>query len=75
MERTLFTHLKGVALLVVVILLVYPFILLVQVLTETVTESLAQIVVLSLFSLLAWVWVIRLYRNADLGELKMNATE
>jgi hypothetical protein len=75
MEQTLFTYLKGVAFLVALILLLYPLILLFQLVTGTVTESLGQIVVLSLLSILAWAWVIRLYRNADLGRVKMKATE
>lgn len=75
MERTLFTYLKGVAFLVALILLLYPLILLFQLVTGTVTESLGQIAVLSLSSILAWAWVVRLYRNTDLGEVKMKATE
>jgi ABC-type dipeptide/oligopeptide/nickel transport system permease subunit len=75
MEQTLFTYLKGVAFLVALILLLYPLILLFQMVTGTVTETLGQIVVLSLLSILAWAWVIRLYRNADLSEVKMKATE
>jgi hypothetical protein len=70
MEQTLFTYLKGVAFLVALILLLYPLILLFQMVTGTVTETLGQIVVLSLLSILAWAWVIRLYRNADLSEVK-----
>ena len=75
MEQTLFTYLKGVAFLVALLLLLYPFILLFQMVTGTVTESLGQIAVLSILSILAWVWVIRLYRNADLGRVKIKATE
>ena len=75
MEQTLFTYLKGIAFLVALILLLYPFILLFQVFTGTVTESLSQIAVLSILSILAWAWVIRLYRNVDLGRVKMKATE
>ena len=75
MEQTLFTYLKGVAFLVTLVLLLYPFILLFQVFTGTVTESLGQIAVLSILSILAWAWVIRLYRNADLGRVNPKATE
>lgn len=75
MERSLLTYGKGIAFLVVLILLSYPFILLFQVLTGTVTESLGQIVVLSILSLLAWAGVIRLYRTADLGRVRMKASE
>ncbi|WP_380675502.1 hypothetical protein [Salinigranum sp. GCM10025319] len=75
MERTLFTHLKGIAFLVTLLLLVYPLVLLVQVVTGTVTESPGQIAVLSILSLLAWGWVIRLYRNTDLGTVTMRASE
>jgi membrane protein DedA with SNARE-associated domain len=75
MEQSLFTYLKGIAFLVVLILLLYPFILLFQVLTGTVTESLGQIAVLLLLSLLAWAWVIRLYRTADLERVTMKAPE
>lgn len=75
MERTLFTYLKGIALLVALLLLLYPLVLLFQVFTGTVTESLRQIAVLSILSLLAWAGVIRLYRNADLGRVKMKESE
>jgi membrane protein DedA with SNARE-associated domain len=75
MEQTLFTYLKGVGFLVALILLLYPLILLFQVVTGTVTESLGQIAVLSVLSILAWAWVIRLYRNADLGRVQIKATE
>lgn len=75
MERTLFTHLKGIALLVALLLLLYPLILLFQVFTGTVTESLSQIAVLSVLSLLAWAWVVRLYQNSDLGSVKMKEPE
>lgn len=75
MERTLFTYGKGVVFFVALIMLFYPFILLFQVLTGTVTESLGQIAVLSLVSLLAWTWVIRYYRNADLGGSAIQATD
>lgn len=75
MEQSLFTYLKGVTFLVALLLLLYPLILLLQVVTGTVTASLGQIAVLSALSILAWAWVIRLYRNGDLGRVKMKATE
>lgn len=75
MEQTLFTYVKGVAFIVAVFLLLYPLVLLFQVFTGTVTESLAQIVALSVGSLLAWIWVIRLYRNADLSDVNLSATD
>lgn len=75
MEKTVFTPLKGVALLVAVVLLCYPGVLLVQVLTGTVTESVVQIAVLLGLSALAWAWVIRLYRRAESVGVTMTASE
>lgn len=75
MERTLFTYLKGIAFLVALVLLLYPVILLFQVFTGTVTESISQIAVLLTLSLLAWVWVIRLYRKAEVSGVKIKAAE
>ena len=40
----------------------YPAILIFQLLTDTVTESIGQIAVLLILSVIAWVWIIRLYR-------------
>jgi hypothetical protein len=75
MEESLFTYLKGIAFLVVLFMLLYPLILLFQVLTGTVTESLGQIAGLSVLSLLAWAWVIRLYRTANLERVTMKPSE
>ena len=46
MEETLLTPFKGIAFLLAFVLLLYPGVLLVQVLTGTVTESVSQIAVL-----------------------------
>lgn len=75
MEGSLFTYMKGIGLLLAVFFVVYPAILIVQLLTGTVTESLGQITVLSLLSLVAWVWVIRQYRAYDSVDVPMKASE
>ena len=56
-------------------LLFYPLILLYQVATGTVPNALGRAAVLALLSVLAWAWMIRLYRNADFGGLQAKATE
>jgi hypothetical protein len=75
MEETLFTSLKAIAFLLALLLLLYPAVLVVQLLTGTLTESLAQVAVLSVLSLVAWVGVIRLYRNAEFEGVNMIASE
>ena len=75
MEETLFTPFKGIAFLLALGLLLYPGVLLLQVLTGTVTESIGQIVLLSGLSLLAWIWVVRTYRNTEFGGVEMSASE
>ena len=75
MDETVFTYLKGIAFLLAVFLLAYPVVLVVQLLTNTVTESVGQIVVLVVLSILAWAWVIRLYRNYDSDRVEMMASE
>lgn len=75
MERTVFTYSKGAVLLVAVVLLFYPFVLLYQLATGTVPVAPSRVVVVALLSVLAWAWIVYLYRSGDLGGLKPNATE
>ena len=75
MEGTPFTYLKGVAFLLALLALVYPVVLVVQVLTGTLTESPIQVAVLLGLSLVSWAGVVRLYRNADFEGVRMKASE
>jgi len=75
MENGLFTYLKGIGLLLALFFVLYPVILIVQVLTDTVTESIGQIAILLVLSLFAWIWVIRLYRAYDSVDVPMKASE
>ena len=75
MERTSFTPLKGLTFLLALVLLLYPGVLLIQLLAGTLTESLGQIAILLTLSLIAWVWVIRQYRSAEFVGVKMRASE
>jgi len=61
-EQNPFVYLKGVGLVLALFLALYPAILAAQLLTDTVTESLGQILVLLLLSGIAWAWILRLYR-------------
>ncbi|SEH58945.1 hypothetical protein SAMN05192561_1109 [Halopenitus malekzadehii] len=75
MEQNLFTYLKGVGLVLALFFALYPAILIVQLLTNTVTESIVQITVLLVLSVIAWVWIIRLYRAYRSVGLTMKASE
>lgn len=74
MEQSLFTYLKGLGVVVALFFVLYPAILIVQLLTGTVTESTLQITVLLILSGIAWIWLIRLYRAYDSVEVTMNGT-
>lgn len=74
-QQGLFTYVKGVGLLLALLFALYPAILIVQLLTDTVTESLVQILVLLGLSLIAWVWILRLYRAYRTVGLTMKASE
>lgn len=75
MKETLFTPFKGLLFLLALVLMLYPGILLLQVITGTVTESLGQIALLLGLSGLAWLWIIRLYRNTEFPGVRMKASE
>ncbi len=75
MEQNLFTYLKGIGLVLALFFALYPAILTVQLLTNTVTESIGQITVLLVLSVIAWVWIIRLYRAYRSVGLAMKASE
>lgn len=75
MDGTTGTYLKGVAFLLALLLMVYPFVLVVQLLTGTLTESPVQVAVLLGLSLVAWAGVIRTYRNAEFVGVRMKASE
>lgn len=75
MEESLFTYLKGIGLVLALFFLFYPAILIVQILTGTVTESIGQIAVLLLLSLMAWSWIIWLYRAYKSVDVPMKASE
>lgn len=75
MDETLFTPLKGIAFLVAVFLSFYPVVLVVQLFTGTVTESIGQIAVLLVLSLLTWVWIVRLYRNTEFARVEMTESD
>jgi membrane protein DedA with SNARE-associated domain len=75
MHHSLFTYVKGVGLVLALFFVLYPGILIVQVLTDTVTESSGQILVLLGLSFLAWVWIIRLYRAYASVGLTMKSSE
>lgn len=75
MQQGLFTYVKGVGLVLALFLALYPAILMVQLLTDTVTESLVQILILLGLSLIAWVWILRLYRAYASVGLTMKASE
>ena len=74
-EQSLFTYLKGMALVLTLFFALYPVILIVQLLTNTVTESIGQIAVLLILSVIAWVWIIRLYQAYRSVGLSMKASE
>ena len=74
-EQNLFTYLKGIGLVLAVFFGFYPGILIAQLLTNTVTESVSQILVLLGLSGVAWVWIIRLYRAYRSVGLCMTAAE
>jgi hypothetical protein len=74
-RRTPFTYLKGIGLVLVLFFALYPAILIVQLLTGTVTESIGQIVVLLILSGVAWAWIVRLYRAYRSVGLTMKASE
>ena len=71
MDETVFTPLKGITFLVAVFLLFYSFVLAVQLVTGTVTASIAQVAVLLALSLLAWAWMVRRSRNAEFERVEM----
>lgn len=75
MDETVFTYLKGVAFLLAVFFLCYPVVLVVQLLTGTVTESVGQIAVLLVLSALAWAWAIHLYQNAEFPPVGMTTSD
>jgi len=70
-----FTYLKGVGVVLALFFALYPAILIAQLLTNTVTESPGQIAVLLLLSVIAWAWIIRLYRAYRSVGLSMKASE
>jgi uncharacterized membrane protein YqjE len=74
-EQSLFTYLKGIGLLLALFFALYPAILIFQLLTDTVTESIGQIAVLLILSVIAWVWIIRLYRAFRSVGLRMKGSE
>jgi len=74
-EQNPFTYLKGVGLVLALFLALYPAILIVQLLTNTVTESIVQILVLLALSSIAWFWIIRLYRAYRSVGLTMKSSE
>lgn len=75
MEQNVFTYLKGIAVVLALFFAVYPVLLIVQLLTNTVTESIVQITILLLLSVIAWAWIIRLYQAYRSVGLKMMASE
>ncbi|MFD1685642.1 hypothetical protein [Halobellus litoreus] len=75
MDQNLFTYLKGVGLVLALFLALYPAILIAQLLTNTVTESLGQITILLILSGIAWIWILRLYRAYRSVGLRMKASE
>ena len=75
MEQNPFIYLKGVGLVLALFFALYPVILIVQLLTNTVTESIVQILILLILSGIAWVWIIRLYRAYRSVGLRMKASE
>ncbi|WP_172861765.1 hypothetical protein [Halopenitus persicus] len=75
MEQDPFTYLKGVGLVLALFFGLYPAILIVQLLTNTVTESVPQISVLLILSGIAWVWILRLYRAYRSVGLTMQASD
>ncbi len=75
MNKTVWTPLKGIALLIAVFLAFYPVVLVVQLFTGTVTESIGQIAALLVLSLLTWAWLVRLYRNTEFGRVGMVESE
>lgn len=74
-EQNPFIYLKGIGLVLALFFALYPAILIVQLLTNTVTESIGQIAVLLVLSGIAWVWIIRLYRAYRSVGLTMKASE
>ncbi|WP_137284979.1 hypothetical protein [Halorussus salinisoli] len=75
MVESPFTYLKGIGLLLALFFVFYPVVLVLQLLTGTVTESIGQIAVLLVSSLIAWVWLIRLYRAYGSVDVTTKATE
>ncbi len=69
------TCLKGVGLVLALFFALYPAILIVQLLTNTVTESTVQILVLLILSSIAWFWILRLYRAYRSVGLTMKPSE
>ena len=74
-QQGLFTYVKGIGLVLALFFALYPMFLVVQLLTGTVTESPVQILVLLGLSLIAWVWILRLYRTYRSVGLTMKASE
>ena len=74
-EQSLFTYLKGLGLVLALLFVLYPAILIVQVLTGRVTESMFQITVLLILSVISWIWVIRLYRAYGSVDVTVEASE
>ena len=75
MDQGLFTYLKGIGLVLALFFALYPAVLTAQLLTNTVTESVGQILVLLSLSGVAWIWIIRLYRAYRSVGLTMEAAE
>lgn len=75
LEQSLITYLKGLGLILALFFVLYPAILVVQLLSGTVTESMSQITVLLFLSLISWLWIIRLYRAYDAVDVAMDGTE
>jgi len=74
-EQDPFTYLKGIGLVLALFLALYPAVLIAQLLTNTVTESIGQILVLLTLSGIAWIWIVRLYRAYRSVGLTMKASE
>jgi len=74
-EQSPLTYLKGVGLILALFLALYPAILVVQLLTNTVTESISQILILLVLSGISWIWIVRLYRAYRSVGLTMKASE
>ena len=75
MDQCLFTYLKGIGVVLALFFALYPAVLIAQLLTNTVTESVGQILILLSLSGIAWIWIIRLYRAYRSVGLTMEAAE